>query len=220
MDYIVKCSNAVEFITFLFQHGFNYVGDYVLMLVNLNKNSIVVANIQDKEFNFANSEEAAKKLVDREFKTIDENQFKLNLSMAKLTTSKFHTKFSEDSCKSTDELFSNESQKNACVQDKSNDWKKYAKPGYFITLKGKLNSVYQEGIICNHNMIFFTPINNKNKSILYTFDEIDDSYYVINILDHTIESDNKMIWQSKTTFLTKKEIEEKLGLKLGSLEII
>lgn len=69
-------------------------------------------------------------------------------------------------------------------------------------------------------MIFFTPINDKNKSILYTFDEIDDSYYVMNISDHTIKSDNKTIWQSKTTFLTKKEIEEKLGLKLGSLEII
>ena len=55
MDYIVKCSNAVEFITFLFQHGFNYVGDYVFMLVNLNKNSIVVANIQDKEFNLKRS---------------------------------------------------------------------------------------------------------------------------------------------------------------------
>ena len=110
MDYIVKCSNAVEFITFLFQHGFNYVGDYVFMLVNLNKNSIVVANIQDKEFNFANSEEAAKKLVDREFKTIDDNQFKLNLLTTKLTTSKFHTKFSEDSCKSTEELLSNKLQ--------------------------------------------------------------------------------------------------------------
>lgn len=222
MDYIVKCSNAVEFTTFLFQHGFNYVGDYVFMLTNLKKDSIIVANIQDKEFNFENSKEEAKKLIDQEFKEIDENQFKLNLLMAKTTTSKFHTKFHEDSCKNMEELVGEESCTKDCTTNDSNSWKNYAKPGYFILLKNKQDKKIHKGVVVSHNQIYEM---NSDLGGYWNINTVEKFYDVLKIWeapnlkdrDHCL--DNKDVWHSKTIF-TKADIANKLGINLFDLEII